>query len=380
MRVRPRRRCDARRGARDHVPRAEGQRRLGRTFALRARRAALSAALVDSARVGMPQLRAGERGRRAFLQRVRNRARRRRAGPRAAQGRHRSLLRPRRLDRARRVDRPGGAPCAHAPLLRGSPRDHRAPRRDRREVRRRCGDGRLRDPGLARGRRAPRGSGRCGDARGDLGSTGSRRGSASTREKSSSAARARRSSPATPSTSPLDSSRRPQPARRSSAPRRAPRSRRRRRRARRAARAQGKVGAGRRPSASSRSLTTRPRSRVTSRRRSSAASGRNSASGAPTRTRSPTAPVSSSRSSGLPASASRASSPTSSSASGDSSDVLRGRCLSYGEGITYWPLVEILIAYRRRAGLDHRHVTGRDAARVPPAAREPAPPSDRRSS
>jgi tetratricopeptide (TPR) repeat protein len=29
---------------------------------------------------------------------------------------------------------------------------------------------------------------------------------------------------------------------------------------------------------------------------------------------------------------------------GDSADLLRGRCLSYGEGITYWPLVEILIA------------------------------------
>ncbi|HUF01940.1 MAG TPA: adenylate/guanylate cyclase domain-containing protein [Gaiellaceae bacterium] len=29
---------------------------------------------------------------------------------------------------------------------------------------------------------------------------------------------------------------------------------------------------------------------------------------------------------------------------GDSPDVLRGRCLSYGEGITYWPLVEMLIA------------------------------------
>ena len=29
---------------------------------------------------------------------------------------------------------------------------------------------------------------------------------------------------------------------------------------------------------------------------------------------------------------------------GDSAGVLRGRCLSYGEGITYWPLVEILIA------------------------------------
>jgi hypothetical protein len=29
---------------------------------------------------------------------------------------------------------------------------------------------------------------------------------------------------------------------------------------------------------------------------------------------------------------------------GDTADVLRGRCLSYGEGITYWPLVEILVA------------------------------------
>ena len=29
---------------------------------------------------------------------------------------------------------------------------------------------------------------------------------------------------------------------------------------------------------------------------------------------------------------------------GDSADVLRSRCLHYGEGITYWPLVEILIA------------------------------------
>jgi class 3 adenylate cyclase/tetratricopeptide (TPR) repeat protein len=29
---------------------------------------------------------------------------------------------------------------------------------------------------------------------------------------------------------------------------------------------------------------------------------------------------------------------------GDSADVLRGRCLSYGEGITYWPLVEMLLA------------------------------------
>jgi predicted ATPase len=29
---------------------------------------------------------------------------------------------------------------------------------------------------------------------------------------------------------------------------------------------------------------------------------------------------------------------------GDAADVMRGRCLHYGEGITYWPLVEILLA------------------------------------
>jgi class 3 adenylate cyclase/tetratricopeptide (TPR) repeat protein len=29
---------------------------------------------------------------------------------------------------------------------------------------------------------------------------------------------------------------------------------------------------------------------------------------------------------------------------GESADVLRGRCLSYGDGITYWPLVEMLVA------------------------------------
>jgi class 3 adenylate cyclase/tetratricopeptide (TPR) repeat protein len=38
----------------------------------------------------------------------------------------------------------------------------------------------------------------------------------------------------------------------------------------------------------------------------------------------------------------------------DSADVLRGRCLHYGEGITYWPLVEILIAI----GVDPAEVIG----------------------
>jgi len=39
---------------------------------------------------------------------------------------------------------------------------------------------------------------------------------------------------------------------------------------------------------------------------------------------------------------------------GDTADVLHGRCLHYGEGITYWPLVEILV----RLGLDPETVLG----------------------
>jgi class 3 adenylate cyclase len=54
---------------------------------------------------------------------------------------------------------------------------------------------------------------------------------------------------------------------------------------------------------------------------------------------------------------------------GDSADVLRGRCLSYGEGITYWPLVEMLAPL----GIDpetRRRIDSRgDASRVPPPAR-----------
>ncbi len=54
---------------------------------------------------------------------------------------------------------------------------------------------------------------------------------------------------------------------------------------------------------------------------------------------------------------------------GDSADVLRGRCLSYGEGITYWPLVEILIAIGVEPDARNRHVPARDTARVQAAPR-----------
>ena len=56
-------------------------------------------------------------------------------------------------------------------------------------------------------------------------------------------------------------------------------------------------------------------------------------------------------------------------AGGRLADVLRGRCLSYGEGITYWPLAEILIAIGVEPGSVIGSVAAGDAARVPEAAR-----------
>jgi len=55
---------------------------------------------------------------------------------------------------------------------------------------------------------------------------------------------------------------------------------------------------------------------------------------------------------------------------GDSADVLRGRCLSYGEGITYWPLVEILVAI----GVEPGSVIGSGASCSAGAPRVPRTP------
>ena len=56
---------------------------------------------------------------------------------------------------------------------------------------------------------------------------------------------------------------------------------------------------------------------------------------------------------------------------GESADVLRSRCLHYGEDITYWPLVEILLAIGVEPGRDHRRLARRHAARFPQADRGP---------
>ncbi len=54
---------------------------------------------------------------------------------------------------------------------------------------------------------------------------------------------------------------------------------------------------------------------------------------------------------------------------GETATVARGRALSYGEGITYWPLVEALVAARRRAERGDRDVSRRHAACDPRPAR-----------
>ena len=78
------------------------------------------------------------------------------APARAAEDRHRPLLRRARLDRPRRAPRPGDDASGDGAILRDRARGDRASRRHRREVHRRRGDGRLRRPAGARGRRAPR--------------------------------------------------------------------------------------------------------------------------------------------------------------------------------------------------------------------------------
>ena len=103
-----------------------------------------------------PSCGAGEPGRaRASATRAARRSRPRRRA-RAAQDGHRPVLRRDRLDRARGVDRPGGAARPARPLLRADEGDRRVARGDGGEVHRRRGHGRLRRPAGARGRRAAR--------------------------------------------------------------------------------------------------------------------------------------------------------------------------------------------------------------------------------
>ena len=244
-----------------------------------------------------------------------------------------------------------------------------ASRRHGREVRRRCGHGGFRDPGVPRGRRSPRGACSIGDACRDRRSTAWRRGSGSTRAGSSSVAKGRRSSPVMPSTSRRASSK--QPARGDADRRRDPaaRSRCREGRARRAARVEREVGA-RRGLPPTRGCSTtrvpRPPPRDAARReRAGAPASLARLRGCRGRPHVPS--VLAPRACRIGKSRLVA---DFLERVGDEADVLRGRCLSYGEGITYWPLVEILIS----VGVDPESVIGTspagDAARFPAAPRE----------
>ena len=103
---------------------------------------------------------------------VRSRASRRRG----TQGRHRALLRPGRVHRHLGVGRPRGRGQDARRLLRDGPRPDRGPRRRGGEVHRGCRRRGLRGPRRPRGR--PRARGACGpsDRRGRRGARGRRRG------------------------------------------------------------------------------------------------------------------------------------------------------------------------------------------------------------
>ena len=108
-------------------------------------------AVVDSPRADVRPVRAGESRRVRVLPRVRGSSRGR-ARTRGAEGRHGAVLRPDGVDGDRGANRSGGASRAHEPVLRDGAHRARAPRRHGREVRRRRGDGGVRDPGRERGR------------------------------------------------------------------------------------------------------------------------------------------------------------------------------------------------------------------------------------
>ena len=118
---------------------------------------------IDSSRAGMRELRLRVGPRVHVLPPMRHGVGRG-APSRAAQDGDRPVLRPDRLDRARRDARSRTAACAARALLRADEGDRRAARRQRREVHRRRRDGRVRRAGAARGRRAAGGAGGCRDA------------------------------------------------------------------------------------------------------------------------------------------------------------------------------------------------------------------------
>ena len=274
-----------------------------------------------------------------------------------------------------REARSGDVAGAARPLLRAHEGDRRAPRRHGREVHRRRGDGRVRRAGRARGRRAARGAG-CGrDARGASPSSASRAGSASPPARSSPAPRSGLR-PATRSTSPRGWSRRRSPGEiligeetlrlvRDAVEVEAVEP----------LAAEGQGGAGATPTGCSPSVRERrlPRSprRADGRPRARAAAARGRVRAGRLRARLPAVHDPGCR----PASASPGSRPSSWPPLEDAV-VVRGRCLPYGEGITYWPVVEIVEAAARGGarpgrGRDDRRARSATSSSSPRARRSP---------
>ena len=124
-----------------------------------------------------------------------------------------------------------------------------------------------------------------------------------------------------------------------------------------AALAQGKVGAaGRLPPARDRGRSASSSS-VISTRRSSDGAASSPACGRRSTTRCPLGAAGCSRSSGRRGSASRASPARYPPSIDEEASVLTGRCLPYGEGITYWPMIEIF----REAGAEEELETALSA-------------------
>ena len=290
--------------------------------------------------------------------------------------------------RAGRAARPRVAAARDVALLRARGGSDRAPRRHGREVHRRRGDGGLRRPGRARGRRAARRSrGRwsCGSAwrrsrSSSARAPGSRSGSGSTPARSSPAIRpaATASSPATRSRSASGSEQRAAARRDRCSARRRTRSSRTRSRPRRSSRSslKGKrdeVTAFRLESvdADATALPRRDDAPLVGRERelerlrdlyAEVAGGRRRPA-RHDRRRARDRQV-----------AARARVPRRSSATG--ATVLVGRCPPYGEGITFWPLRELL----RQAGRGEDELGGqqpRGLRRGDAASSRSSPPSGR---
>jgi hypothetical protein len=113
----------------------------------------------------MRELRPGQPAGRRLLQRLWRAARDDRSSARGTQDGHGVVLRRGRVDGAGGADGSGSAAGAVGALLRADESDCRVARRHGGEVHRRCGDGGVRHPRGARGRRAAGLPGRGGDAR-----------------------------------------------------------------------------------------------------------------------------------------------------------------------------------------------------------------------